>query len=190
LFSAITPTFEICGLSEPARDFEIVWLQEIERRLSEGLALDYREMMVALRGELPRGFKPSDVDRRFLYGTGPSVAGFQAVGDRAHLLPDIERTICHIRDRLIGDPSLPQISASEISDALELPLKRAERVLGLMSSLGHFYSAVVGSDDGYSQITLGRDDVVAAYLGFDSLSGLLTQTFEQRPGSLHKFRSL
>jgi hypothetical protein len=157
-----------------SRDIDVVWLRELERRLEHGLALDNREVMVALRDQLPPGFKPSDVEQRLLYGTGPSIEGLRLLGDHARILPDVERTIRHIRDRLIENPSLAKVTAAEIAQALDLPVKRVERVLQLMSSTGgHFISGASGSYDGYSEISLGRDDVVADYLGFESLDKLL-----------------
>ena len=160
-------------MDEFPRDFEIVWLKEIERRIADGLPIDSREMLVALRDKLPRGFKPSDVDRRLLSGAGPSVVGLKAIGDGAGLLPDIEKAMRYIRGRLIAYPSLAKVAAAEISEVLDFPIKRAERILALMSSLGHFYSSAAGSADGYSEIGLGRDDIVASYLAFTSLDELL-----------------
>ncbi len=158
-----------------ARDVDVVWLKEIERRLEEGLPLDNREMMVALRDKLPRGFKPSDVEQGLLYGPGPSIEGLKLLGDRARILADCERIIHHIRERLIQYPALAKVTAVEIAQALELPTKRAERVLMLVGSLSDFSSGASGSADGYSEIGLGRDDIVAAYLGFESLEKLLSK---------------
>jgi len=158
------------------RDFDVVWLRELERRIEQGLPLDSREVLVALRDQLPPGFKPSDVDQRLLYGPGPSIEGLRLLGDRAQILPDVERTIRHIRDRLIEHPSLAKVTAVDIAQALRLPAKRVERVLQLMSSAGgSFMSAASGSPDGYSEIGLGRDDIIAEYLGFESLERLLAR---------------
>jgi len=173
------------------RDTDVVWLRELERRLEQGLPLDNREMMVAFRDQLPRGFRPSDVDKRLLYGTGPSVEGLRLIGDHARILPDVERTIHHIRDRLIEYPSLAKVTAADIAQTLDLPVKRVERVLQLISSVGgYFMSGASGSSDGYSEIALGQDDIVADYLGFESLEKLLARRAEppqaQRPASVRR----
>jgi nucleoside 2-deoxyribosyltransferase len=173
------------------RDIDVVWLTEIERRLEHGLPLDNREMMVALRDQLPRGFKPSDVDGRLLYGAaGPSIEGLRLLGDHLRILPDVERTIRHIRDRLIEYPSLAKVTAAEIAQALDLPVNRAERVLVLISSVGGFISGATGSSNGYAEIGLGRDEIVADYLGFESLEKLLAGRSEpvqaHRPPSVRR----
>lgn len=174
-------------MREPPREFEIVWLTEAERRISEGLPLESREMMVELRDRLPRGFKPSNINSLFLSSRGPSVLGLQAIGDSTGLLPDIERTIRHIRDRLIAQPLLERVSAAEIAEVLQAPVKRAERVLALVSSLGQFSSGGSGTANGYSEIHLGREEVVAEYLAFDVLDGLLANRAETRPSAIPVF---
>ena len=158
------------------RDFDVIWLRELERRIEQGLPLDSREVLVALRDQLPPGFKPSDVDQRLLYGSGPSIEGLRLLGDHNRILPDVERTIRHIRDRLIEHPSLAKVTAVDIAQALRLPAQRVERVLQLMSSAGgSFMSGASGSPDGYSEIGLGRDDIIAEYLAFESLERLLAR---------------
>jgi hypothetical protein len=162
-------------MSEAPREFEIVWLKEAEKRVGDGLPLNYREMLVALRDKLPRGFKPSDVSGRLLYADGPSVSGLQAIGDESALLPDIERAIRYVRGRLIEYPSLEKITAANLSDALNVDPKRAERVLQLVSSLGSFSSGGARSTHGFTEIHIGTDEVVTEYLGFKDLPDLLAE---------------
>lgn len=154
---------------------DIRWLREIERRIEGGLPIDTRQMLVELRDELPAGFKPDDVEQRLLFGKGPSLEGLQALGDPSNLLGEVERAILHIRGRLIEDPNLNQVTAIQVANALSLPTHRAERLLSLVLSAGVFATGASGSNYGVSEISLGRDEVVAAYLGFSSIAALLSK---------------
>lgn len=160
-------------MSEEPLEHEVLWLKELERRIAEGQPIDVREMLVALRNQLPRGFKPSDMQQSLLYGSGPSLQGLKVIGDRARLLPDVERAIHYIRDRLIETPALTKVAGTDLATALDVPLKRAERLLGLISSLGGFITGGSGSPEGMSEIGLGREEVVTEYLGFESLADLM-----------------
>lgn len=118
---------------------DLAWLREVERRMTQGEPLDTREIMVALRDALPPGFQVSQISPRLLYGQWPSVEGLRAIGDRDQFVPDVERVIQFIQRRLIEYPSLAQVSAGEVSEVLKISVKRAERLLALMSSLGAFF---------------------------------------------------
>ena len=130
-------------------------------------------MLVSLRDVLPSGFKPADVDRRYLYNQKLSLEGVRAIGDRQGLLPDIDRTIKYVRDRLIVSPELSEVSSADIAGALKIAESRALAVLELVASLGQFASGGVQSPLGFTQLHLGGDDVVAGYLAYRDLNAFL-----------------
>ena len=88
------------------KDYELVWLRELSRRIDAGLPINSRQMMIDLRAQLPASFKPSDVDGRFLYGTGPSARGLFELGSESQILHDLESTIVHVRDAIVRDPKI------------------------------------------------------------------------------------
>jgi len=160
------------------KDYELVWLRELNRRIEAGLQIDRRQMMIKLRAELPARFRPSDVDSRLLYGTGPSARGLFELGSESQILHDLERTITHIRDAMVSDPSRTGITDQEIAGALGLPLQRAQRLLQLMCTLGHFSAGsagLPGNEFGSTQVNLSGEDVLAEFLGFDGVEKLLKQ---------------
>ncbi|MGE0440547.1 MAG: hypothetical protein AB7L66_13820 [Gemmatimonadales bacterium] len=132
-------------------------------------------MLVDLRDMLPPGFTPDDVNRRLLSGAGPSLEGLHVLGDPENVLGDVDRAIRHIRERLIETPNLNQVTAEQLAAALPIPPHRAERALALISSAGAFSTGGSGSTHGMSMISLGRDDVLAAYLSFESIGLLLSK---------------
>jgi hypothetical protein len=164
-------------------DADIAWLREVERRLESGLPLNHREMMVALRDKLPRGFNPGQVDGTLLLGAGPSVAALRILGDRSKLLPDVEKAVLFVKKRLLGYPLLEKVTAPELAKELGIAEGRAERVLMLLVSLGHFCTNASGGADGYSSITVGDERAVAEYLAFDSLEQLLEDRSRPTPRS-------
>jgi len=179
-------------MTTKAQPHEVVWLRELQRRSAAGLPPNNREMMVALREVLPKGFTPSDVNPRFLTGPRLSIEGLLAVGDQAGLIPEVESAIHFIRSRLMQYPDLAQISADDVARALNIPSTRAEYVLLLIASPGSFIAAAAGSPNGYSWIGFaGRDDVLAAYLGFDSVEATIAKwnhatTSERAPALAHQ----
>ena len=161
-------------------DAELVWLKETERRLAKGLPLDNREMLVELREHLPAGFKPSEINSRFLSYEGLSIEGLKATGDSESLLPDIEGAIRVIRDLLIDSPDLKKIASNEMAAALDLSELRAQTVLALVSGMGGFTSGGSGAQEGRVEINFAHDHNVAAFLGFKSLDSFLEQSAAAR----------
>ena len=163
-------------MNTKAQPHEIAWLRELQRRAAAGLPPNNREVMVSLREILPKGFKPSDVNHRLLTGSTLSIEGLLAIGDETKVVPDVERAVDFIRTRLIQYPDLAQVSADDVALALNIPSTRAEYVLLLIGSLGSFIASAAGSPNGYSWIGFGgRDDIVAAYLGFESVQAIIAQ---------------
>ncbi|MDB4892334.1 MAG: hypothetical protein JWL61_4189 [Gemmatimonadetes bacterium] len=156
-------------------EHDLAWLREVERRVAAGMSRDSRDILVALRDILPAGFVPSHLDHRLLNGSWPSVRGLLAIGDSAKLVPDVERTMEWIRERLIEYPQLAQVEATGVSDALGFPIERAKVVLRLLTTVGPFVAGASGSDDGYDTITLGREEILAEYLAFDSIDAELAK---------------
>ena len=155
--------------------YEVVRIREMERRMKLGLPLEMKEMMIALRDKLPRGFRPADVNPKLLYNQGPSVEALIAIGDSERFLPDVERAVFYIRERLVQDPALNKVSAAEVSEALKVPLARAERLLALMASIGLFKTGANLSVNGCAAIALGSQDVLAEYLGFQGIGDTLSR---------------
>jgi len=159
---------------------ELVWLRELERRMIAAVPIDVRDMMVALRDTLPRGFQWTEVNPRFANINGLLLEGIDAIGDSGQFLPDVERAILHIRECLVQNPALNQISAKELSEALRLPPVRVERVLSLVVSSGAFSSGTNSSPHGFKSISLGGYNVLAEYLGFQSIRDLLDRRAAER----------
>lgn len=170
-------------MQEPPEEFEVCWLREIDRRIQQGLPLNSRAMMVELRDQLPKGFVPRNVDPALGGHSGITVRGLMVIGDSAKVLPDVERAIYFIRDQLIEDPSRSTVAAFEVADALQVEEKRAERILGLISNMSGLSAGGSGSSEEWGLETLhfGRDDVIARYLAFTSLTEFEEQRAHEVP---------
>ena len=166
------------------KEFELVWLRELERRAAAGEPVDVNGMMVALRDQLPRGFRPADVDSRLLYGQGLSALGLRSIGDSAKLLPDLQRVIIYIRGLLLSNPTLNEVSATAISEALKITSPRTEVLLQLLSSLGNFLSYGSGSSLGFTNIGFSGQDILAEYLGFKSVDDALSRRQDGLTGTV------
>jgi nucleoside 2-deoxyribosyltransferase len=165
-------------MSHEIADFERAWLAEIQRRQETGEPIDARKMMVHLRDTLPIGFTPSKINHQLLDGRQLSVEGVRALGDPTGLIPDIDRTVHLVRERLIANPALEQIRAAEIAEGLQVNQRRAETLLALLGSLGSFWQSAQGSEHGYSWIGIGSEEILARYLWFTSVEDLLRRKSE------------
>lgn len=154
---------------------DVAWLRELVRRIGEGLPRDARTMMVALRDQLPAGFLPTQLDYRLVNNDGPTLEGLLELGDPERYAEDVERVILWMKARLIHAPLTDGISSQEVAEGLGLPIERTELALRLMSSLGHFWGSATGSPNGYSAINVNRDEVVAEYLAFTTVSAALAK---------------
>lgn len=151
---------------------EHAWLQEAARRVRAGEQIDKRAMMVQLRDRLPRGFQPSDVRPGLLHPTGPTVEGLRALGDSGDLVQEVEEALRWIRDQIIEDPRVSQVSAEGLAESIGVEITRARRLLELVCTLSGFSGGSTGSAQGGPgplSILVDRDDIVANYLGFTSL---------------------
>lgn len=165
---------------------EVVWLRETVRRIRAGLPVDEREMMVALRDQLPRGFVPSAVSRRLVRRSGPTLQGLRILGDSDDILEEVERAIRWVKGKLIADPHTSMIGAEQVAAALGLELSRAQRLLELIGTLDGFIAGSTGpAGEGYANVLVDLDEIVAKYLAFDSLEAELDREafflFEQGP---------
>ena len=104
------------------KDFELMWIREIERRIDENLPVDYRQMMVDLANDLPAGFTPDDVNRGLAGRSGATLLGIQTIGDSRGIISDVERALVFIRDRLFADPHLSQVLADDVASALDIKI--------------------------------------------------------------------
>jgi nucleoside 2-deoxyribosyltransferase len=145
----------------------------VERRMIEDQSTNPAEIMVALRTELPRGFKWTDVNRRLCNLRGLLIEGIDAIGDSGGYLPDVERAIVHIAEKLAQKPDLNEIRAAALSEELRLPPARAEQILGLIAACPGYSTGSNPSPRGASSISLGGTDVLAAYLAFQNVRDLL-----------------
>jgi hypothetical protein len=165
--------------SSDVNDYERTWLSELERRIAADLPIDEREMMVKLRAQLPRGFTPADVDHSLYSSSGLRVRGLMVLGDHNGLLPDLEKLILYIRDRIVRDSSASRFTADELSASLELSAPRVQRLLGLLADVGSFYGSAGGSKHGYSYIDVTDPAHVAALLAFTDVKTALAEREQQ-----------
>ncbi len=165
-------------LSDPIK----TWLIGLDRQSANGRAPDLRELIVDLRGQLPPEFRPTEVPPEYLLGPGLSLRGLQAIGAEGRWLPDLERLVLYIRNRLIKDPKISRMSATEIATALAVPERRAQRLLSLAMQLGSFCTGGTGTGDGYGMavIEIGGVDVVSSYMGFESIDSVIRRLDQER----------
>lgn len=98
-----------------ATEPERVWLQELYRRLSAHQPIDHLRMRIELRDRLPKDFRPSQVNRRFLHGDSLSLLGILAIDPQSSRIQDTERVILAIRNFLIENPQRATRSIFPIS---------------------------------------------------------------------------
>lgn len=161
---------------------EDVWLRELLRRYQSQEAIDPWAMRIALRDALPADFSSSRVNPLLAGSNGITLLGILAVDPDSKFIADTERVILAIREMLIRDPGVRNVTAAEIADELDLDHKYTEELFALMSTVGSFWASASGTADrrGLSSINVDREECLTAFMKFRDIHAQIRQMLEDR----------
>jgi hypothetical protein len=157
---------------------ELTWLKAVY----EDSHFDPKTAKVRLRDKLPKGFDPKSIDTRFLLnGKILTILGIWKVDPESPVLKNLERVLLTIRDLVFAESGIETITSELLSTKLGLQDVDVQKALGLVTTLGGFYSGASGraGSDGYSKIELTGDNGYDAYLTFESLESLMQEYYER-----------
>jgi hypothetical protein len=153
------------------------WIDELYSQLRAGLPYQYRYIRAKLFNILPDEFDPKQIDQRLVNGGRLTVLGIMSVDPESNILEICDKIIRAIRDELINDPTAINFSSESIAKKIEFTDEDVRFSLGVLSSLGRFWSSSTGSGFSISSINTDHDDVFDEYLNYKGMEDLLDRKF-------------
>ncbi|MCX7172859.1 MAG: hypothetical protein NT159_02795 [Proteobacteria bacterium] len=162
---------------------EKIWLRELIRRYQSGEPVDPWVMRIALRDKLPADFAPSRMNPLLAGTNAITLLGILAVDPGSELARDTERVILAIRDLLIKNPHVRNVTAAEIAQQLDLDSEYTEKLFGLMATVGSFWASASGTTTGrggLSSINVDREECLTAFMAFRDIQTQVNQILAER----------
>ena len=171
-------------ISEPER----LWLERIYEKTKAGDEIDSRTLRVELWEDLPRDFRPSQIDHRLLHGTKLTLLSLWLLDPDSEMISNTERVILAIRKMIIENPKLETVSAERVAEDLELEQDEVEIIFELMSTIGRFWSSASSSSSGkgLSRIDIKGESAFYEYMKFESLQTKIEQFIENSKPSIEQ----
>ncbi len=163
-----------------------LWLAQVARTPKP---FSPREARLALQERLPANFSPEDIDPRIYAHRRLTPVGLWHVNSHHPQLALIDKSISAIRERMLRDPRLKNISAAEIAADTGMSEQEVGEALFAVGELGlRFYTqanGAPGNPDAYSQLILPDDDTMEdEYLRYRGIDDLLERFYVQRGKAL------
>lgn len=152
-----------------------IWISAAYERIKAGKKVEPNEMIVELWEKIP-DFNYREIDRRLMqFGVEPTLLGILQIDPDTELFDTTDQVIRFIKRKIQKEPHVQQVTAEEISEALELPEPRVSFVFSLMNQFGQFWNGASGNPTvpGYTSITIEREGVKREYLRYAGLAPLL-----------------
>jgi hypothetical protein len=116
-----------------------IWLRGIYSKISKGIPVDKRTLLIELLSQLPRNFNPSDIDSRLLRGdVNITVVGMGLLNPQSALIRKTNRVMQGIRELLSRNPKIERIGVGDISELTGLAEDQVAVIFEKLSQFGMF----------------------------------------------------
>ncbi len=130
--------------------------------------------MIELRGKLPAGFDPSEIDSRLLRGgTGITLLGIASVDPRSELVAKADEVLRAVRDVLFANPDAASVDVSDVTGLVGIPEKEVAEAFYRLSFLDVFHkSGTLYGADAWKTINV-TEQAFAGYFSYETVGQLL-----------------
>ncbi|HEV7746013.1 MAG TPA: toll/interleukin-1 receptor domain-containing protein [Pyrinomonadaceae bacterium] len=152
----------------------MIWLKAVYSRVGVE-SVEVRSLKATLWGKIPKDFNPRLIDSRALIqGVRLTLYGVYLIDPSASWIEETDKVIIAIRDHLLKNTKLREISSDQIAILTKLPKPVVEVVFGLVMDLGRFWSSASGNQTGgYTQLGIDGEEYFDQYLQYESIEALL-----------------
>jgi hypothetical protein len=119
---------------------DLLWLTEV----AKSPKFSPRMAKIKLFDKLPRGFSPERIDMRFYVNDHLTPLGLRRVDPSNDLFRAMDLTVRAVRERILKDPHVSQITADEIAGDTGLTSITVGESLYALSQVGRFFSGASG----------------------------------------------
>src|SRR5713226_5041219 len=162
-------------------DVEKLWLEEAAKAEN----FDARVLKVKLHGKLPKGFDPNTIGRQLYYNGRITLIGLWHVDHKHSIFTVLGTIIRAIRDRIIANPGINQVTAAEIASAVKLAEDDVAHALYELALLGGFGSGAFGpGGERITTLHLAGSDGYDKFLEYEGTEDLLETLYKRlTPGA-------
>lgn len=167
---------------------EKIWMQAVYSKIRDGEPIDIRELKVQLRSKLPRNFDPYKIDRRLVInGTAITLLGIWQIDPDSDLIQKMDQIITCIRDMILKDSKLKEISAASVANSTNIPVAEVALLFEkFLRQLGDFQERATlyidnGKHIGYATIGIETERGFDQYINYEGME-LLMQEFSKALG--------
>ncbi len=155
---------------------ERLWLTEVAKTPRPNA----RVIKVRLLGKIPSDFDSDKIDRRIWFNEQLTLIGRWLLDPRDPIFEELETIVQAIREKIIKNPGIDIVTATEIASLTGLEEKRVESAIYQLGQLPPFATGAAGAKDnplGYSSLSLTGDKSYDGYLGYDGIWGELERYY-------------
>jgi len=162
---------------------ERLWLTELYQFTKTGRIFTYRELWAKLAKKLPRDFKPSAVDERFISSDGEKIRilGVVALEGNFGIIDQINKVVNSIRELVLENEAIQNIKVEEIATICGLAAKDVSFSLELARYYVNLYNRSSYEERSTELISIdvsGSEAIFYNYLHFEGIEFYLTKQHE------------
>lgn len=161
---------------------EQTWLGIVSKQFLGGYLADVELLKKSLhaQGKWPRGFRPSEIDRRLLWEKNrPTLLGIWHAYPTSVWVEKCDHLIRYIKDK-VSTSTPTQIKVAEIAAAIGITERSVSVLIHLLPSLGLYYTATVtpprrdvvripGELDMYASLQFDDPEKIDDYLSYENI---------------------
>lgn len=149
------------------------WLEAILNKQINGEDVNERVLKVELRNELSRGFDPSEIHSLLLRGkTNITLLGVGLIDPENEIIKTTDAVLQAVHEILTTSPTIPKISAKQVSDATKLNIADVEKIFEKLADVGLFHQSGINGSNGWSIINID-DRAFENYQKYESVAQCL-----------------
>jgi hypothetical protein len=158
-------------------DAERLWLTEIMK--ANFSPVNVKSMKIRLRDKLPMDFDPKMMSPSLIQNNRLTLIGLWHVNPNSPIFSQVSKTIEAIKDLILKNHEIKEVTAKEISDLVGISEREAEISLMLIFDF-HFFGSASGSGDhcGHRESAFRNDDTAYdEFLRFTNLEQKMEEFF-------------
>ena len=158
---------------------ELLWLTEVAKSPN----FSPRMAKIKLFDKLPRGFSADRIDIRFYVNDRLTPLGLRRVDPSNDLFRAIDLTVRAVRERILKDPNVSQITADELAGDTGLTSNTVGASLYALGQVGRFFTGASGPTSDtqmYNAIQFSDHSAFDGYLEYIDLDTLFEASYVQR----------
>ena len=157
-------------LDHPFSDTERLWLETAAKERP----FDARGARARLHDQLPKEFRPQDIEQRFYREDRLTLLGVRVFRPDDLMLKIMNDVVVALKSRILIEPTIDSVSIKELSGLIQQPEDKTRMAVKLLSEHGSFFSGLSSGRGGeIDGVFFGGPRGYDGILGFEGVDPLL-----------------